>query len=118
MENFPVISLENVNGNQRKAILHQIEDACQNWGFFELVNHGIEEELLDRVERVNKEHYRKCMEQRFKDFAATKALEADQVKDMDWETTFFLRHLPESNISDFPDLTHEYRDAMKEFAVK
>ncbi|MED6117610.1 Aconitate hydratase mitochondrial, partial [Stylosanthes scabra] len=58
------------------------------------------------------------MEQRFKDFAATKALEADQVKDMDWETTFFLRHLPESNVSEFPDLSDEYRDAMKEFAVK
>ncbi|KAL1307851.1 hypothetical protein AAHE18_17G063600 [Arachis hypogaea] len=109
MENFPVISLENVNGNERKAILDQIEDACKNWGFFELVNHGIEEELLDRVERVNKEHYRKCMEQRFKEFAASKSL-------LDWESTFFLRHLPESNISEVPDLSDEYRDVMKEFA--
>ncbi|KAL4299029.1 hypothetical protein S245_058486 [Arachis hypogaea] len=111
MENFPVISLENVNGNERKAILDQIEDACKNWGFFELVNHGIEEELLDRVERVNKEHYRKCMEQRFKEFAASKSL-------LDWESTFFLRHLPESNISEVLDLSDEYRDVMKEFAVK
>lgn len=36
MENFPVINLENLNGEERKATLNQIEDACQNWGFFEV----------------------------------------------------------------------------------
>jgi uncharacterized protein YjaG (DUF416 family) len=51
------------------------------------------------------------MEQRFKDLVANKGLEAVQteVKDMDWESTFHLRHLPESNISEVPDLTDEYR---------
>ncbi|KAL5127368.1 ATP-dependent zinc metalloprotease FTSH 2, chloroplastic [Glycine soja] len=37
MENFPVINLENINGEERKTILDQIQDACQNWGFFELL---------------------------------------------------------------------------------
>ncbi|KHN05269.1 ATP-dependent zinc metalloprotease FTSH 6, chloroplastic [Glycine soja] len=36
MENFPVINLENINGEERKTILDQIQDACQNWGFFEM----------------------------------------------------------------------------------
>lgn len=51
------------------------------------------------------------MEQRFKEVVATKGLEGVQaeVKDMDWESTFFLRHLPESNISEIPDLSQEYR---------
>ncbi|KAJ1377569.1 Non-heme dioxygenase N-terminal domain [Sesbania bispinosa] len=44
-----------------------MEDACKNWGFFELVNHGMPLKLLDTVERLTKEHYRKCMEQRFKE---------------------------------------------------
>ncbi|KAL5133480.1 1-aminocyclopropane-1-carboxylate oxidase 4 [Glycine soja] len=35
MENFPVINLENINGEERKTILDQIQHACQNWGFFE-----------------------------------------------------------------------------------
>ncbi|KAL5126622.1 1-aminocyclopropane-1-carboxylate oxidase [Glycine soja] len=117
MENFPVINLENINGEERKAILDQIEDACQNWGFFELVNHGIPLELLDTVERLTKEHYRKCMEKRFKEAVSSKGLE-DEVKDMDWESTFFLRHLPTSNISEITDLSQEYRDTMKQFAQK
>ncbi|KAL5571199.1 hypothetical protein UlMin_020796 [Ulmus minor] len=120
MEKFPVISLEKVNGEERKTILEQIKDACENWGFFELVNHGIPHELLDTVERMTKEHYRKCMEQKFKELVASKGLDAVQaeVNDMDWESTFHLRHLPASNISELPDLDDEYRKVMKEFAQK
>lgn len=36
MENFPVISLENINGAERAAILEKINEACENWGFFEV----------------------------------------------------------------------------------
>ncbi|KAJ9686549.1 hypothetical protein PVL29_015439 [Vitis rotundifolia] len=97
-----------------------IKDACENWGFFELVNHGISHEQMDAVERLTKGHYRKCMEQRFKELVAAKALEGVQteIKDMDWESTFFLRHLPVSNVSDFPDLDDEYKKVMKDFALK
>lgn len=75
------------------------------------MNHGISHDLMDTVERLTKEHYRKCMEQRFKELVANKGLDAVQteVKDMDWESTFHLRHLPESNISEVPDLNDDYR---------
>lgn len=75
------------------------------------MNHGIPHEFMDTVERLTKEHYKKCMEQRFKDLVATKALEGVQaeVTDMDWESTFYLRHLPQSNISEVPDLEDVYR---------
>lgn len=76
-----------------------------------MVNHGISHEQMDAVEKLTKGHYRKCMEQRFKELVAAKALEGVQteIKDMDWESTFFLRHLPVSNVSDFPDLDEEYK---------
>ncbi|XP_062106021.1 1-aminocyclopropane-1-carboxylate oxidase [Humulus lupulus] len=120
MENFPVINLEKVNGEERSSIMGQINEACENWGFFELVNHGIPHEFLDTVERMTKEHYRKCMEQRFKELVASKGLDAVQaeVNDIDWESTFYLRHLPASNIAEIPDLDDEYRKIMREFAQK
>nr|POF08832.1 1-aminocyclopropane-1-carboxylate oxidase [Quercus suber] len=119
MENFPVINLEKLNGEERGATMEIIKDACENWGFFELINHGISHELMDTVERLTKEHYQKCMEQRFKELVATKGLEGVQteVNDLDWESTFFLRHLPHSNIAEIPDLQDEYRKVMKEFAL-
>lgn len=75
------------------------------------MNHGIPIELLDKVEKMTKDHYKKCMEQRFKEMVAAKALEGvkAEVTDIDWESTFFLRHLPTSNVNDVPDLETEYR---------
>ncbi|KAI3680483.1 hypothetical protein L6452_35254 [Arctium lappa] len=118
METFPVVNMEKLNGEERSATLKLINDACKNWGFFEIVNHGISTELLDTVERMTKGHYKKCMEERFKEMVASKGLEAvqNEINDLDWESTFHLRHLPESNISNIPDLQDEYRKVMKEFA--
>ncbi|CAL5411885.1 unnamed protein product [Camellia sinensis] len=120
MEAFPVIDMEKLNGEERAATMEMIKDACENWGFFELVNHGMSHELMDTVERLTKEHYKKCLEQRFKEMVESKGLEAVQseINDLDWESTFFLRHLPVSNISEIPDLQDDYRKAMKEFALK
>ena len=36
MENFPVINLEKLNGEERGATMEIIKDACENWGFFEV----------------------------------------------------------------------------------
>ncbi|KAL6549405.1 Aconitate hydratase mitochondrial [Orobanche hederae] len=73
---------------------------------------------MDSVERLTKAHYKKCMEQRFEEMVTSKGLEAVQSKinDLDWESTFFLRHLPVSNLSEIPDLEDEYKKVMKEFA--
>lgn len=120
METFPVVNMEMLNTEKRAATLEKIKDACENWGFFEVVNHGISHDLLDTVEKFTKEHYKKCMEQRFKEMVASKGLEAVQteIDDLDWESTFFLKHLPISNISEVPDLEDDYRKIMKEFANK
>ncbi|XP_016433402.1 1-aminocyclopropane-1-carboxylate oxidase-like [Nicotiana tabacum] len=120
MENFPIINLEKLNGSERADTMEMIKDACENWGFFELVNHGIPHEVMDTVEKMTKGHYKKCMEQRFKELVAGKGLEAVQaeVTDLDWESTFFLRHLPVSNISEVPDLDDQYREIMRDFAKR
>nr|CAH58646.1 aminocyclopropan-1-carboxylate oxidase [Plantago major] len=118
MATFPVVNMENLNGDERSSTMDIIKDACENWGFFELVNHGIAPEFMDTVEKLTKDHYRRSMEQRFNEMVANKGLEAVQseIEDLDWESTFFLRHLPVSNISEIPDLQDEYRKVMKEFA--
>ncbi|KAM3216368.1 1-aminocyclopropane-1-carboxylate oxidase 2 [Capsicum annuum] len=124
MENFPIINLEKLNGTDRAATMEKINDACENWGFFELVNHGIPHEVMDTVEKLTKGHYKKCMEERFKELIAKKGLEGveAEVTDMDWESTFFLRHLPVSNISEIPDLDGVYRygirEVMRDFAKR
>lgn len=118
MDNFPIVNMEKLYGDERNVVIEKIKDACENWGFFEVVNHPISTQLLDTVERMTKEHYKKCMEQKFKEMVALKGLENTQseIDDIDWESTFYLRHRPISNITDIPDLNDEYRKVMKEFA--
>ncbi|QCD77187.1 1-aminocyclopropane-1-carboxylate oxidase [Vigna unguiculata] len=120
MANFPVVDMGKLNTEERSAAMEMIKDACENWGFFELVNHGISIELMDTVERLTKEHYKKTMEHRFKEMVANKGLESVQseINDLDWESTFFLRHLPVSNVSENTDLDENYRKIMKQFAVE
>ena len=38
MENFPVIDLQKLNGEKRKATMEELKDACENWGFLEVYN--------------------------------------------------------------------------------
>jgi hypothetical protein len=78
----------------------------------QLLNHGISHELMDEVERLTKAHYATFREAKFQEFAA-RTLEAGEkgadVKDVDWESTFFVRHLPASNLADLPDVDDRYR---------
>uniref|UniRef100_A0A0D9YZ06 Non-haem dioxygenase N-terminal domain-containing protein n=1 Tax=Oryza glumipatula TaxID=40148 RepID=A0A0D9YZ06_9ORYZ len=116
---FPVINMENLETEERGAAMEVIRDACENWGFFEMLNHGIPHELMDEVERVSKAHYANCREEKFKEFAR-RTLEAGEkgadVKGIDWESTFFVRHRPVSNLADLPDVDDHYRQVMKQFA--
>lgn len=36
METFPVVDLSQINGEKREATMEKMNDACENWGFFEV----------------------------------------------------------------------------------
>ncbi|ESQ29183.1 hypothetical protein EUTSA_v10023595mg [Eutrema salsugineum] len=117
---FPVVDLSKLNGEERDQTMALINDACENWGFFEIVNDGLPHDLMDNVEKMTKEHYKKSMEQKFNDMLKSKGLDnlETEVEDVDWESTFYLRHLPESNLNDIPDMSDEYRMTMKDFGKR
>ncbi|XVE95542.1 hypothetical protein REPUB_Repub02eG0106600 [Reevesia pubescens] len=62
---IPVIDFSKLNGEERAKALAQIANACKEWGFFQLVNHGIPEELLERVKKVSSEFYKLEREENF-----------------------------------------------------
>ncbi|KAH7843888.1 hypothetical protein Vadar_021814 [Vaccinium darrowii] len=53
----PIIDFEGVDGDaaQRGKIIEKVRDACERWGFFQVVNHGIPgnvmDDMIDGVQR-------------------------------------------------------------------
>lgn len=37
MDNFPIVNMEKLYGDERNVVMEKIKDACENWGFFEVI---------------------------------------------------------------------------------
>ncbi|XP_020571549.1 1-aminocyclopropane-1-carboxylate oxidase-like [Phalaenopsis equestris] len=124
----PVIDLSKLEGEERAATMAEIAVACEQWGFFQLANHGIPLDLLDRVKKVCSECYRAEREEGFKDSMVVQLLNdfidsgevGKTLDDVDWEDVFLLQddnHWP-SNPLQFKETMKEYRSELKKLAEK
>jgi aminocyclopropanecarboxylate oxidase len=126
----PVIDFSKLDGAERAETMAQIADGCENWGFFQLVNHGIPLELLDRVKKVCSESYR-LREAAFRSSEPVQTLEklveaegrgeaVAPVDDMDWEDIFYLHDDNQwpSDPPAFKETMREYRAALKKLAER
>ncbi|EEF32055.1 1-aminocyclopropane-1-carboxylate oxidase homolog 4 [Ricinus communis] len=52
---IPIIDLSNINSNDHRAqIIIQIKEAASSWGFFQVINHGVPQSVLDSTLRAIK----------------------------------------------------------------
>ncbi|KAL9243655.1 hypothetical protein vseg_017515 [Gypsophila vaccaria] len=115
----PVIDFSKLYGEarERAATMAQIHNGCEEWGFFQLVNHGIPEELLERVKRVSTECYKFEREDGFKNSKPVKMLKdiidnksEGKVEGVDWEDVFLL-----SDDNEWPAITPGFKETMTEY---
>nr|XP_023887184.1 1-aminocyclopropane-1-carboxylate oxidase 5 [Quercus suber]POE67698.1 1-aminocyclopropane-1-carboxylate oxidase 5 [Quercus suber] len=123
---IPVIDFSKLNGEKRAETLAQIANGCEEWGFFQLVNHGISEELLERVKKVSSEWFKLEREENFKNSTLVKKLNelaetnSGELENVDWEDVVTLVDDNEwpAQTPGFKEIMAEYRSELKKLAAK
>ncbi|ESW13221.1 hypothetical protein PHAVU_008G178000 [Phaseolus vulgaris] len=76
-ENIPTIDfhqLTSSNPNERSKAIQQLGDACRDWGFFMVINHGVSETLREKVLREGQSFFDLSKEEKM-EFAGEKILD-------------------------------------------
>lgn len=122
-----MIDFSKLDGEERAATMAQIHNGCEEWGFFQLVNHGIPEELLERVKKISSDCYKLEREENFKKSKPVTMLNElvekkseGKLEGVDWEDVFLLTDDNEwpSKLPGFKETMAEYRAELKKLAEK
>ncbi|WVZ69956.1 hypothetical protein U9M48_018669 [Paspalum notatum var. saurae] len=119
---IPVIDLSGLDaGDEQRSrtTMAQLHDACKDWGFFWVENHGVDAALMDEVKRFVYAHYEEHLEPKFyaSDLAQNLPLAAAADK-VDWEATYFIQHRPRDTAADFPEITPAYRETLDAYVAQ
>ncbi|XP_015931274.1 jasmonate-induced oxygenase 2 [Arachis duranensis] len=108
--NIPIIDLKDVYSEDpkiRALTLNKISEACKEWGFFQVVNHGVSHELMDMARETWREFFHMPMEEKQKYANSPKTYEGygsrlgvEKGAILDWSDYYYLHFLP-FNLKDF-----------------
>ncbi|KAI5675101.1 hypothetical protein M9H77_06051 [Catharanthus roseus] len=122
-KNIPVIDLDGISTNSeiRREIVEKIREASEKWGFFQIVNHGIPQQVMDDMidgirrfheqdNEIKKQFYTR---DRTKSFRYTSNFVLNPKIACNWRDTFECTMAPhQPNPQDLPDIC---RDIMMKY---
>ncbi|XVE49139.1 hypothetical protein DITRI_Ditri01bG0058300 [Diplodiscus trichospermus] len=72
-EGIPLIDLSVLNSpdavsdpSTLQSLVSEIGDACKNWGFFQVINHGVPLEIRQKLEQASRKFFAQPLEERLK----------------------------------------------------
>ncbi|KZV56597.1 leucoanthocyanidin dioxygenase [Dorcoceras hygrometricum] len=125
--NIPIIDLLGGAHDQidTATMLRNVSEACQNWGFFQVVNHGVSHELMDRAQQVWRDFFHQPMEVKqpyanspktYEGYGSRLGVEKGAI--LDWSDYYFLHYLPCSlrDLNKWPVLPTSLRAVIAEYS--
>lgn len=125
--NIPIIDLLGAVHDERHhaTMLRNVSEACREWGFFQVVNHGVSPELMDRARQVWRDFFHQPMEVKHRYANLPKTYEGygsrlgvEKGAILDWSDYYFLHYLP-CNLRDlnkWPALPSPLREVISEYS--
>ncbi|KAE9606636.1 hypothetical protein Lal_00026393 [Lupinus albus] len=126
---IPVISLtgiDEVNG-RREDICKKIVEACEEWGIFQIVDHGVDMKLISEMTRFAKEFFDLPSEEKLRfdmsggkkgGFIVSSHLQGEQVRDWREIVTYFSYPIGKRDYSRWPDKPEGWKNVTKEYSEK
>ncbi|KAJ4728008.1 2-oxoglutarate (2OG) and Fe(II)-dependent oxygenase superfamily protein [Melia azedarach] len=116
-DSIPLIDLQGLTGPNRSEVVKRIGQACQDYGFFQVKNHGIPEEVIDKMLCVSREFFYLPESERLKNYSD------DPMKTTRLSTSFNVRTEKVSNWRDYlrlhcyplEDYMHEWPENPQSF---
>nr|XP_043638992.1 naringenin,2-oxoglutarate 3-dioxygenase [Erigeron canadensis] len=129
---IPVISLEGIDDmegcglkSRRAEICDKIVKACEDWGIFQVVNHGIDTKLLSDMTRLAREFFQLPTEEKLRfdmtggkkgGFIVSSHLQGEAVQDWREIVTYFSYPIKARDYSRWPDKPNEWRAVTEEYS--
>ncbi|MQL87110.1 hypothetical protein Taro_019648, partial [Colocasia esculenta] len=107
-----------------RAVIRAVSDACREWGFFQVVNHGVNPVLMQQMREVWREFFYLPMEEKqvyanspktYEGYGSRLGVEKGAI--LDWGDYYFLNLLPLSlkNHEKWPLLPNSCRETIEEY---
>ncbi|CAM8879191.1 unnamed protein product [Rhodiola kirilowii] len=127
-EEVPVIDFQRLSSDQFSDFeLLKLHAACADWGFFQMVGHGVSEELLEKVKIEIHEFFNLPVEEKERYVQLPDDLEGygqafvfSEEQKLDWADMFYMITLPVSMRKPhlLPKLPPSLREAIEEYSLE
>ncbi|KAK7275066.1 hypothetical protein RIF29_16173 [Crotalaria pallida] len=122
----PVIDMNKLL-SEDAAELEKLDQACKQWGFFQLINHGVNPSLVENVKIGVQEFFNLPMEEKKKLWQRPGELEGfgqmfvvSEEQKLEWADLFFIYTLPlhTRNPYLFPNIPQPFRDNLDKYCLE
>ncbi|KAK9115750.1 hypothetical protein Sjap_014697 [Stephania japonica] len=126
---IPVIDLSRLNDDQKFAHdeLMKLHNACEDWGFFQLINHGVYEDVIEKMKDDTNEFFKLPLEKKktysqlpnsLEGYGQASVMSEDQK--LDWAEMLFILPQPfnDRNMRFWPTHPHSFRESLDQYSAE
>ncbi|XP_027361942.1 protein SRG1-like [Abrus precatorius] len=124
---IPVIDLSKLLSEDGLSELQKLDNACKEWGFFQLINHGVDPSLVENVKAGVQEFFNLPMEEKEKFWQKQGDLEGygqnfviSEEQKLEWADMFYIYTLPSYTRHPrlFPCIPQPFRHYIESYSLE